>query len=374
MKVRTLALVRTFAYLGIAAGLPALAQTAPVTAPAVVPAAQPLLPPAGLHYQYWPLQIAQWVGPELPYSMIVLYVDDRPKEPSYDAALTERGSGKRIHYVNKPELVAQDKAKGDDAFLTRMQFDKPDASAKGAQYGLRFSTEKGVPVLWQFVQGTDVSEQGSGVTPVEAPFPILLYREEGALAGEGTALKIGDVTSAADVWKEYAQPPYFVPYHGALTQGAHILSIAPIATSWTGVQPPLAEGAAWKLTSAAGTALSVHADSLKSAAATIRFANEAYNTTMTVEAQETAAGWAISRIRLGPAGAKLDQTLSLAFSPALGPGVDSKFDIFAGKKSKLASGSVQTGASDAGTTEKWTMSAPDWVKGKTSTASTSLQH
>ncbi len=348
--------------LAIAAGLLA-AQTA--HAQTVQAQTAPLLPPAGLHYQYWPLQIVQWVGPELPYSMIVLYIDDRPKEPTYDATLTERASGKLVHYVNKPELVAQDKAKGDEAFLTRMQYDPPAEPAKGAQYGLRFNTEKGVPVQWQFVQGTDVSEQGSGVTPVEAPFPILLYREQGALAGEGTALKIGDVTSTADVWKEYAQPPFFVPYHGVVTQGAHILSIAPSANTWTGGQPAtLTEGAAWKLASATGTTYSAHADSVKASASTVILADEAAGTAMTLDAQQTPAGWAISRVRLGPTGAKIDHTLSLTFLPALAPGAESRFDIVAGKKTKLASGSVQTGAG----TEKWTMTAPDWAKGKSAAA------
>lgn len=46
--------------------LPALAQTAP---PATS-AATALLPPAGLYYRYWPLQLVQWVGPELPLSLI----------------------------------------------------------------------------------------------------------------------------------------------------------------------------------------------------------------------------------------------------------------------------------------------------------------
>ncbi len=349
--------------LGLAATLPMPAQTA-----------APILPPAGLYYQYWPLQIVQWVGPELPYSMILLYVDDRPKQPLYDAALTDRATGKRTHYVNTPQLAAEDKAKGDEAFLTRMQFDSPASPAKGAQYMLRFNTEKNVPVLWQFVQGTDVSDQGSGLTPIDAPFPVLLYREQGALAAEGTALKIGSVTSAADVWKELAQPPYFMPFHGALTQGAHILSIVPAASKWTDPQPSaLTPGAAWKLTSALGTTLTAHADAAKGPGVSVSLASDAHGTDTVIEAQQTAAGWAVSRVRLGPANAKPEHTLSLTFTPPLAAGSESKFDVVAGKKTKIASGSVQTSTDAGATTETWSMSAPDSEKNKSAKASTTVQ-
>ena len=354
-----------------AIALPAVAQTAPGAAAAPAP----LLPPAGLAYRYWPMQLVQWVGPELSYSMILLYVDDRPKQPLYDAVLTERASGKRTHYANTPELVAEDKAKGDAAFLTRMQFDHPAAPAKDAQYLLRFNTEKSVPVLWQFVQGTDVSEQGSGLTPIDAPFPVLLYREQGALAAEGTALKVGNVTSAADVWKELAQPPYFVPYHGALTVGAHILSIVPVSSRWTDAQPAaLTDGATWKLTSALGTSLTAHADAVKGPGVSVSLANDAHSTSTILEARQTAGGWAVSRVRFGPTGAKPEHTLSLTFSPALTAGSDSTFAVVGGKKTKLASGSVQTSAdASGGTTEKWSMTAPDSLKGKNAVASASEQ-
>ncbi len=344
-----------------AAALPVLAQTA-----------APLLPPAGLYDRYWPLQIVQWVGPELPSSMIALYVDDRGKQPSYDVVLTERAGGRRTHYCNTPELLAEDKRNGDDAYQVAMALDKPAAPAKGAQYLLRFNTEKGVPVVWQFVELTDVSEQGSGLTPVDAPFPILLYREAGALAGEGTALKIGGVTSTADVWKEYAQPPYFVPYHGALTQGAHTLTLAPTQTTWTGTQPAsLTEGASWKLTGSRGMVLTAHVDAAKGQALTVSF-TDGFGDAATLDAERSTAGWAVSRVRLGPAGAKVDSTVSLAFTPALAAGVTSKFELIAGKKTKLATGTVQTGAD--GSSETWTMTSPDAVKSKPAAASASLSH
>lgn len=344
--------------------------------PGLAQTAAPLLPPAGLHYQYWPLQLVQFIGPELPYSTIVLYVDDRTKDPTYDVTLTERVSGKRTHYVNKPALVGEDKGKGDDAYLTRIQVDGPDAPAKAAQYLTRFNTEKGVPVLWQFVQLTDASDQGSGVSPIDAPMPIVMYREQGALAGEGTAVKIGAITSTADMWKEYAQPPYFIPYHGALSTGVHILSLAPTSSAWTTTQPvAVTKGVSWKLTAQSGASFTAHAEAMNGAAATISLVDEAKATSMTLDAQESASGWLVNHVRLGPAGARPEHTLSIEFSPALATGTQSKLEIIAGKKTRLATGVVDTGtAADGVTTEKWSLSTPDWAKGKTATATSSVQH
>ena len=351
------------------------AQTALVLLPAPAPAAaSPLLPPAGLVYRYWPMQLVQFVGTELPYSMIVLDVDDRAKEPIYDVALTERATGKQIHYVNRPELVAENKARGGDAYLVRMQLDAPASPAKDAQYLLRFTNEKEQPVLWQFVQGTDISEQGSGMSPIEAPVPVFLYREQGALAGEGTALKVGAVTSTADVWTEYAKPPYFVPYHGAISTGVHLLTVAPVNSQWTVEQPAaMAPGASWKLHSALGTELTARQVAGKGAGA-VNFDDAPHGTTMSVEAQQTSGGWTISRVHFGPTDAKLEHTLSIGFSPALTLGTTSQFDLLAGKKTKLAAGTVQTSAGDGGAeTEKWLVNTPDWAKGKTATASTAAK-
>ena len=345
---------------------------AAIAVPAFAQTAAPLLPLAGLHDAYWPLQMVQWLGPELPYSMITLYVDDRAKQPLYDVVLSERAGNKRIHYCNSPELLAADKRKGDEAYQVAIAFERPDSVRKGAQNGLRFNTEKGVPIVWQFVELTDMSEQGSGVTPIDAPFPMLLYREQGALAGEGTALKIGSVTSAADVWKEFAQPPYFVPYHGALTQGAHIVSLSPTASSWTGAQPAsLTGGASWRLTGTGGAAVTAHVDTAKGQEFTVSFTSERGDA-QTLDAAQTAGGWAVSRARLGPGKAKADQTVSLVFTPALTPGAQSKFDIIAGRKTKLGSGTVETGTD--GSSERWSMLSPEALKGKSAAASATLTH
>ncbi|MFZ0270209.1 MAG: hypothetical protein WB524_13280 [Acidobacteriaceae bacterium] len=319
-------------------------------------ASSPTLPLAGVYYRYWPEQIVQWVGPELPYSMIVLEVDDRGKQPIYDVQLIPRAQGKPVRYTNSAEELAIDQASGQDVHQVAMQFDGPSDPEKGAQYMLRFNTEKGTPVVWQFVLGTDVSEQGSGLSPVPAPIPILMYREQGGLAGEGTALQIGGVTSTADVWKEIAQPPYFVPYRGALSTGVHILTFAPVDTAW--------KSGAQSLTDSSGR--------------TLALATSADGTTMTDKGLDVIATYAVSAgavngLTFAPIGVKGNHSVTLKFSPALAPGSQSSFDVIVGKKTKIASGAVQESAGPA-VTESWTFTAPDGLKNLTAKATASLQN
>lgn len=312
------------------------------------------LPVAGVHYRYWPEQLVQWIGPELPYSMIVLDVDNRGKQPVYDVELIDKSGKEAVHYTNSAAELALDQRYGFTVHQVAMKFDGPADPANGAQYMLRFNTEKGVPVVWQFVLGTDVSEQGSGATPVAAAVPVLMYRELGGLAGQGSAVQIGGVTSTAEVWKELAQPPYFVPYHGALSTGVHVLSFAPSQTAWS--------ESGQTLTDKAGDTLSI-----QKSGDTVTLTNAALGAAET----ETLVNGAVSRVTFGPVNAKKDHTMSLEFTPALAPGAQSSFEVIAGKKTKVAAGTVETAAS--GNSENWSFTKPDELKGKEEKASESLQ-
>jgi hypothetical protein len=338
----------------------------PIALAAQTPSAQSTpsaqtLPLAGVYYRYWPEQIVQWVGPELPYTMIVLEVDDRGKQPIYDVQLIPRPAAAPVHYTNSAEELAIIQATGQEVHQVAMQFDAPSDPANGAQYQLRFNTEKGTPVVWQFVLGTDVSEQGSGLSPVPAPIPILMYREQGGLAGQGTALQIGGVTSTADVWKEIAQPPYFVPYRGALSIGVHILTFAPVDTAW--------KSTADSLTDSRGRSLSI--------------ATTADSTTMTDKSLAVSASYtlapsgpgptgAVTRVTFSPNGVKGNHSITLDFTPALAPGGQSSFDVIVGKKTKIAAGSVQT-TTGPNVTESWTFTTPDTLKNLSAKATASLQ-
>ena len=144
--------------------------------PAPVPSEQ-------IVYRHWPEQFIQWIGPELPYTMIELYVDPTGgTTPLYEAVLTERSTGKRIHYANQQGMVDIDKRSGADAYLTTMQLDRPANEGKGANYLLRFVDHAGQPVSWQFIQGSDISERGGGSSPAGLEPPVLVYRTRSAVA------------------------------------------------------------------------------------------------------------------------------------------------------------------------------------------------
>ena len=330
---------------------------------AQAPAAATTLPsePAGISYRYFPRQFVQWVGPELPYSMVELDVDDRGPKPIYDAVLTDRATNKRIHYTNDATEVEIDKIGGAEVHLVPMQFDSAAEAAKGASYLLRFATETGVPVTWQFVQGSDITGQGGGMNPIATPTPILLFREQAAVAGEGTALKVGNITSTADMWKEISQPPYFIAYHGALSQDVHTLMFVPRTNEWK-IEPATAAvvpGADWKFISAEGRELSVHVDSFANGLATLHETHPLLGTSVMIEARQTPTGWVFERLVYAPAGArsiKDGHMLTLTFAPS-DAGV-SKFEIVAGKKTHLASGDLVMSA-DGG--ESWTLTQPAWA-------------
>ena len=132
--------------------------------------AEPVLPPPmapeQIVYRHWPEQFVQWIGPELPYTMIELYVDPGSgATPLYEAVLTERATGKRVHYSNQQQMVDIDKRSGADAYLTNMQLDRPANAGTGATYLLRFVDHAGQPVSWQWIQGSDMSERGGGSSP-----------------------------------------------------------------------------------------------------------------------------------------------------------------------------------------------------------------
>lgn len=315
---------------------------------AMLPAAAqtPALPLAGVHYRYWPEQMVQWIGPELPYSMIVLEVDDRGKQPIYDVELIPKSGNQGVYYTNSAAELAIDQRAGLTVHQVAMQLDGPPAPSMGAQYMLRFNTETGTPVVWQFVLGTDVTEQGAGLSPYAGPADVIIYREQGGLAGQGTALRIGNVTSTADVWKELAQPPYFVPYRGAMSIDAHVLAFAPGTTTWK------SEGAS--LTSGEGKTLAV----TKNDDAVV-MADQALGTTATY----TTENETLSRVTFSPAGDKHNHTISLEFSPGLGNAGQSHFEVAAGKKTKVAAGTVEAASAGETVTEIWTFTNPDALRG-----------
>ncbi len=334
--------------------------------------AESLLPapiaPEQIVYRHWPEQFVQWIGPELPYTMIELYVDPGGgATPIYDAVLTERATGKRIHYANQQQMVDIDKHSGAEAYLTTMQLDRPDNAGKGATYLLRFVDRAGEPVSWQFVQGSDMSERGGGSSPAGLAPPMLMYRERSAVAGEGAAVKIGDKVSVADVWTEISQPPYFVAYHGARSENVDIAVFAGAGTQWTTISAPktLAVGAEWKLKAQDGLGRTLRIQALAGDHATILDSDDHLpGRTVTIEAVWNNGAWSIEKLHYAAAGEDANQGLTISFAPgANATGAPSKFEVMAGKKTRIASGIVH--GDQAQPRVGWEFKDPQWLRGKT---------
>ena len=331
-------------------------------------------PTAGVlvSYQYWPTQYIQWVGPELPYAMFELDVDSTGKQPVYHAVLTGK-DGARTHYSNADGVVMAYKMSGEPSYKVAIAFEGDDTERVGAVSTVRFTMADGKPLEFRFVQGSDVSEQGSGLTPVPAaPVPVFPYRELGAVAGEGTALKIGDAVSTAEVWKEISHPPQFVAYRGAVTQSAHMLVLVKGRESWKVVKSPaaLAVGAVWEMDGDTGDHRTLRIDRVDGAHVAVS-GNDRFHPSVrfTLEATRAGEGWSVERVRYAPVkdGEKHYLTLQFAAGAAAGSSAGEaggSLEISVGKKAKIATASVAVSGETADRTATVKMLTPAWAAGK----------
>ena len=363
----------------LAAALIAVASLAPATAlshaqtPATTPTSSATIAPPMLplvtNYHYWPVQFVQWVGTELPYSMIELDVDPNGKHPLLYVTLTDRASGKRIHYTDNDGLIASATALGEEAHKTALAYEPADTETTGSISTVRFTMADGKPLQWRFVQGSDVSEQGSGLSPLpDAKIPIFAYREQAAVAGEGTALQVGETVSTASVWTEISQPPYFVAYRGALSESAHTLVFMPGKESWTITASPaaLTPGAAWELDEEHGNHRSIRIETADgahiTAVSTDRFAP---GVQCTLEATRSGDGWSIDRVRFAPTRDGGKHFLALQFTTPLSlAGDNTSLALLAGKKT-IANGTVAASGAASNRTETLSFTNPAWLNGKT---------
>ena len=333
--------------------------------PAIAPPVSGLM----ISYRYWPEQFVQWTGPEVPYTMVELDYDENNGTPLYDFIATSRTTGKRIHFANQPQLVAIAKAQDGEAYLTQIEFTKPDSEVNGATFNLRLRLNDGTPVEWRFIQGSDVLQQGGGLTAVaEAKVPVFPYREESAVAGEGSAIVVGDKTSVAEIWKEISRPPYFVAWHGALTHSATTAVLAAGSESFKVTSAPseLKQGATWQLTQESGRSITLKIEKAAAPHYTISVENNPM-VKQTMEATYDGTNWAIEKIRYAPVRAE-DHGLTLQFTPAFGQTETSTVDLIIGKKTKIATATL------SGTPVKYqlAMKSPEWAKGKTLTGANSI--
>jgi hypothetical protein len=320
-------------------------------------------------YQYWPEQFVQYVGTELPYSMLELDVNRDGKTPVYNVVLTERTKDQRIQYSNSDAVIAAAKAQGNDAHKTEIAFEPADTTNPGSISTLRLTMADGQPLHWRFVQGSDISEQGSGLTALpQVPVPVFAYREQGAVAGEGTALKIGDTVSAADVWKEISRPPYFVAYHGAYTQHAHRLVFGVGKENWTVVSAPpsLAVGSTWELDGDRDAHRTLKVERIDGNHYTISGSDRLQpSVRFVLEATRVADTWSIGSLRYSPVKNGDKHAVTVQFGTPIGPTTTaSTVELIVGKKTNLASGTLALSGEPLDRTAVLEMKTPTWAHGK----------
>ncbi|WP_419805065.1 hypothetical protein [Terriglobus sp.] len=347
---------------------------------------KPAPPPLGpiVSYQYWPTQYIQFItGPELPYTMFMFEANpagagdsSNSKQPAYHAAFTAK-DGTTTNYSNTDALVAYYKASGAPSFKADFAVEADETDKVGATTTVRFSTHDEKPVEFRFVQGSDISEQGSGLQPIpDAPIPVFAYRELGALAGEGTALKVGNAVSTAEVWKEFAHPPYFVPYRGAITSSAHTLVFYKGTQTWTVSKYPsaLTTGNTWELDDDRHDHLSLKIDKVDGPRFTLT-ATDRFHPAIreVIEATRSGDTFSTDRILYMPStkgGEK--HAAALTFTPGLNTTTNTAtMDLTIGKKKAIATANLTTTGDAADRTAALQFTTPTWAAPKTLAEETS---
>lgn len=337
-------------------------------------------PPLGpiVSYQYWPAQYLQFItGPELPYTMFLFEADtSNSKQPIYHATFTGK-DGSTSNYTNSDALLAYYQATGTPSYKVDFAVESDDTEKVGSTTTVRFSTHDEKAVEFRFIQGSDISEQGSGLQPIpEAPIPVFAYRELGGLAGEGTALKVGNAVSTAEVWKEYAHPPYFVPYRGAVTSSAHAVAFYKGTQTWTVSKYPaaLTAGSTWELTDERHDQLTLKIEKADGQRFTISASDRFHpNVREVIEATRNGDIFTTDRVLYMPAvkgGEK--HAAALTFTPGLGTGNTATMDLTVGRKKGIATASLSTTGDAADRTIALQFTAPTWAATKTLAEETAI--
>ncbi|HEY6392632.1 MAG TPA: hypothetical protein VIX89_15225 [Bryobacteraceae bacterium] len=213
---------------------------------------RPPLLPLLVRYEFIPEYFVEWLRDSPDYSMIEAYVYRGGPEPIYRVGLVDKKTGKRVNYCNAAAMVARLKQDGDEAYQTPIDFEAPAPAdlRRGATFGFGLQTKDKQRVLWRLILTSEVSPAGEGLTDTPRfPGLLLMYRERGTAAWEGSAVQIGDRVYEAEPWKEISSPPYFVAYRGSYTQGMHLLNFSVGRESWSTSSVPQAiqKDAEWKL-------------------------------------------------------------------------------------------------------------------------------
>ena len=332
----------------------------------------PPVPPLFGYFHQWQRTFMQWGLKEGPYASVEASVDPRRTPTLIDFCLQERESGKRIHFVTDKALQEEYRNVATDAYLSSVSYKKTNNSDGFDVHEFSLRDHKGRSVVWRFVQATPPSEKGAGLTEILAGKPlILMYRLGGSVAAQDTAIQIDKLVQQADVWQEISQPPYFIAYKGAMTEGALLGEISMGSLEWTVQSAPksLEAGESWKLKDQSGLLQELKISSFKGNEGLFTLAREVYGKVQPVaevQATLTEGRWLLHQIRY----CDDDQAMTIKLEPGMyltgtGDVKNLKFQIVMAKNQKVAEGIVDTAVLNGTDKEfTWRLRAPGWAKKK----------
>jgi len=326
--------------------------------------------PLIIHYEYVPHYFVQWLNDHPQYARIEAAVTDS-EPPVFNLTLTEKGSGRRVSYCNAEARVKTLAQAGQEARLTKIDYRTTNNFGQLPSHEFSFTDERGQAAHWRFTLAAPVSERGAGLTEQEAGAGLMLiYRELGTAAGEGTAVQIGAKVSEAEPWTEISAPPYFVAYRGAYSDGIGIGALLPGQESWRVMAAPreLNEGAQWMLIDDRGRTRQWRVTAKRGDELTIQEAGQA----LTLQARQTVSGFALRSITL----ASRSKTMRISITPELdlaaSSGAPVSFQIDLNGHNKIAHGSVAVEKRGAASSLRWQFKAPAWAKSRALTSTVTL--
>lgn len=334
---------------------------------------QPLPPvaPFPFTFEYWPESFVQWIGSDLPYSLIEVYADRASPPGKFEVALIDRASSRRTVYSNDQSLVNKAKIKGDEAYFTPISLKAPQNSSKGSTYEFSFRSKDDQPIIWRLVQASDVTEQGAGLSEIpNSPNLLLIYRESGSVAGEGTAIQVGSTVSAADLWKAISSPPYFIAYRGGHSVGVDLGSLASGDETWKVVAYPasLAKGQEWSLKDIQGHEMKIHIETAQGDSYQMATQCESHpSVRQEISVRRNRDGWLLDKVLYKTIEHAEAHHLVLKFQPAIALGTaattkTSRFDVFMGKNTRVATGVISSNGASMQQKYNWQFRSPDWAK------------
>ena len=328
--------------------------------------------PLAVRYSHVPQYFMQVISNSPQYTRIEAYVDRTAKTPSIQIMLAPKNSYKPITYCDSREVADALNRLGREAYFVPIDAQLPKEISAGSKVGFAFRDKTGQPILWRFIAMTEVSAMGSGLTPLgKVPGLRLSYRERGALAGPGSAVKIGEELYEAEVWTELSHPPEFVPYRGSYTEGLDSGEIGIGSEEWQVISAPsqLERGAQWVISSTRNrrtlTVTEATADRIK----INQTDTNPWELTTELTYARSQAGFGLSEISI----TDHSHTLQMTFNPPLPPvgttgSTKSAFTINQGKQRGIASGEVSYENAADGAELKFQFRAPDWAKGRVLTS------